>query len=65
MQSCSSKKIEPIISQNPVNDYKQSLCLWLKPYYVIDGDFEDNLPDDVLRLMLRSDLEYNTVCLTK
>jgi len=62
LQSCSSKKIEPVII-SPVNNYKDNLCSWLKPYYAIEGDFEEQVPTEVLKLMLRSDSEFNEVCL--
>jgi len=61
MQSCSSRKIEPTLSQ--VNNYKDNLCSWLKPYYAIDGNFEEQVPNEVLKLMLRSDNEFNEICL--
>lgn len=61
MQSCSSRKIEQI--SNPVNNYKDNLCSWLKPYYAVDGNFEEQVPAEVLRMMLRSDSEFNEICL--
>jgi len=60
LPSCSSKKIEPIIA---IDNYKDNLCLWLRPYYVIEGNFEEQVPTEVLKLMLRSDNEFNEVCL--
>ena len=61
LPSCSSRKIETTIT--PINSYQDNLCLWLRPYYVIDGNFEDQVPTEVLKLMLRSDNEFNEVCL--
>ncbi len=61
LPSCSSRKIEPTIS--PANNYKDHLCSWLKPYYVIEGNFEEQVPTEVLKMMLRSDNEFNEVCL--
>ncbi len=61
MQSCSSRKIEPVIS--PVNEYSTHLCSWLRPYYAVDGNFEEQVPTEVLKMMLRNDQEFNAVCL--
>ncbi len=61
LPSCSSRKIEPTIS--PANSYKDNLCSWLKPYYAVDGNFEEQVPTEVLKMMLRSDNEFNNVCL--
>jgi hypothetical protein len=63
LPSCSSKKIEQSTIINPANNYKEDLCLWLKPYYAVDGNFEEQVPAEVLKMMLRSDNEFNNVCL--
>jgi hypothetical protein len=61
MQSCSSRKTEPVSS--PINEYSTSLCSWLRPYYGVDGNFEEQVPVEVLKMMLRNDQEFNAVCL--
>ena len=60
LQSCNLKKIEKI---SPVNNYQDNLCSWLKPYYVAEGNFEEQVPTEVLKMMLRSDNEFNNICL--
>lgn len=59
--SCSSKRIES--NTKPINEYSISLCTWLKPYYAIEEEFEGKLPREVVSMMVRSDAEYNSVCL--
>ena len=63
LPSCSSKKIEQSTIINPANSYQDNLCSWLKPYYAVEGNFEEQVPTEVLKMMLRSDNEFNEVCL--
>jgi len=63
ISNCNLKRIEKNTAPQQATNYSTFLCSWLKPYYGIKGNFEDNLPEEVLRLMLRSDAEYDSVCL--
>jgi hypothetical protein len=60
--SCNSKRIETTIK--PTNEYSTHLCTWLKPYYAVEEEFHGNLPREVVSMMVRSDAEYNAVCLS-
>lgn len=62
IQGCSLKRTE--INTKPANEYSTHLCTWLKPYYAVEEEFHEKLPLEVVSMMVRSDSEYNAICLT-